>query len=317
MMILVVALLVCVVIHLQPQQTATPDGPPAATPQPADAPAAESPLYTIRFPWVLSRPVQHACVLQSAEQAPTAPEDATAWVQLGYVGDELHARIDTTQLESAGLSVQQRIDIVREFRRRQPSGKWHTLRHLRLACGLTDGSDTTWYLLELELDAAAGTADTVPCDVPADLAHLTAESYTAHTPTSLPEKFDGSEPACSIRRLAYALAAVDSAQLAKAAAPELYAYAWSLARKAPAPEAPWPRNWGDQADEASAAARLITPTLVYLQEHNCFDCEDLASFINSPTFSTIFGSRFTELPTERLQEEDIPIIFVKEGDEDS
>lgn len=221
----------------------------------------------------------------------------------GIFKDKQKSLMDITQ----GCHVEQ----VRTIRRRQPSGKIHIIRHILLSCEApVEDNDKapTIFLQQIELDIEAGSADLIPCNTPMRYAQLPARDYRTISPTSLNEKYNGSPIHRDMLRLLYAIAAIDSPVLAATSAHELYAFAWELAGKAPAPDKEWPLNWGDEAENVRAIARELTPTLVYFEKNNCFDCEELADFINSDAFGRIFGESFTEMPHERTQEE--PIEFV-------
>ena len=207
----------------------------------------------------------------------------------------------------------------RVIHRRQPDGSIHPLRHILLSCTMqTPAGDELTYLLQLELDIIAHTADltvctAVPTEPQPDGAHV--QHYHSLVSADLPEKHRGSPTQRRMSMLVYATAAVNSPELAQGGAQELLAFAWNLAREVPRPADPWPECWGEHADDARAAAALITPTLIYLQEKNCFECGDLAAYINSPAFGIIFGDRFRAPTAERLQTEPIPIIRVQPHEE--
>jgi len=71
----------------------------------------------------------------------------------------------------------------------------------------------------------------------------------------------------------------------------------------------WPDCWGTDAEAARNLAPKVLPTLLRLQENECYNCRELADFINSPDFSLLFGDSFGDmpLPEERVQKE--PIKF--------
>lgn len=201
---------------------------------------------------------------------------------------------------------------VKVVERRQPDGSVHPLRHILLSCEVKGETGTrTLYLQQLELDVLSRTADPVDC-TPLPMAPESTPPYAYHyhslAPTSLPERFAGSYIQRRISRLVYNLAAVNSPEMAQSCIRNLQDDAWDLAREAPYPALPWPDCWGEHAGDARSAAGRITPTLLYLQEHNCFDCAALADFINSAPFGVIFGSRFSAHSDERLQ--DSPIEFI-------
>ena len=200
---------------------------------------------------------------------------------------------------------------VRQIRRRQPSGEYHVIRHILLSCIVPihdEAKAPTIYLQQIEVDTQAGTVDLIPCMTPARYAQLPARDYRTLTNSGLQEKYNGAPIRRDMLRLLYAIAAIDSPLQAATAANELDTFAWDLAKRAPEPKKDWPHNWGQYAEDAQEIAKELTPTLIYLQEHNCFDSEELADFINGSAFGAIFGDSFTDAPHTRTQEE--PIEFV-------
>ena len=262
--------------------------------------------FSIHLTLPAEQPANHTRVLSAAplEGYPTLQEGEPVSFKITAKGDQLTVCISKPQSADLSCTVEQ----VAIIHRRQPDGSVHPLRHILLSCAQGEGEAQKIWQQQVELDLAARTADPAPCAPPAPhLAALARQDYQSAAPCDLPEKHRGSPLQRRLSMLVHAVAAVDSPELA-AAAPELLAYAWQLARMAPEPRLPWPANWGDHEADARAAAEAITPTLIYLQERNCFDNGDLAAFINSPAFGVIFGDRFTARSTERLQEQ--PIEFI-------
>ena len=261
--------------------------------------------YEIPFNWQLNTPPQYACVLsESADTAPAELTRAEVQVSLRLSPGALRVNFEPVADEQEPPPAC-RASLVRLFKRRQPDGSWHTLRHILLEA--RPALNSARFFLQLELDATAGTADLVSCELPADTAGLTAQQFFAIHPLGLPEKYRGTPTQRAMLRFVYALAAIDCPEVAQAAAPELLTFLGQLARKAPEPQLPWPRNWGENEPDARAAAAKLTRTLVYLQDNNCFESGELAAVINSPSFERVFGTRFTA-PGGRVQEEPIDII---------
>lgn len=295
----------------------------------------ETAPFAASFTWSFAQPFNHMRVLGSpAEAELKAMSNKAIQVRLHTEGGQLTAELDhaanrpsmqsRSQLPGGAVSIGNarqdkspiyRAELLRSFERRQPTGKRHTIRHVLLSCELPAEADhtPTVFLLQLEVDTTLGSVDTMPCSTPARYAAmlLPSRDYQSAAPTGMPEKYNGSPLRRDMLRLLYAMAAIDSPQLAEAAARELAPYAWKLAARAPEPHTPWPGCWGDTAEDAREIARRLTPTLVHLQENDCFDSQALADFINSPLFARIFGESFAEntyMPGEKVQEEPIEYI---------
>ena len=310
LVLLVLALLCSVAYKLKfsTASEASPEVPAPAEPlahiPPGETPASE---LTLPFLWRLSSPLPYACVLGAGDTPLQELSTAEVPVELRVREGVLSVAFGDSR-ESGQAPVVCRAQQVRAFERRQPDGTWHTLRHILLMATVATDRAPVHFLQQLELDLTAGTADPMPCDVPPEWAGEHERRFQSIAPTGLPEKCSGSPIQRDMKRLVYAIAAIDSPAHAQAAAGELLSFAGILARKAPAPGTPWPRNWEDYADDARSAAAMLTPTLVYLQENNCFESADLAAFINSTIFSIIFGHRFLQNTQEPLQHE--PIDYV-------
>lgn len=184
--------------------------------------------------------------------------------------------------------------------RRHPDGLRHPLRHIQLIYEFyykQSSKPVAAVRQMLELDLMMRTVDFIPQgdeEVPPEYAGMTASMYQTPWRGELPAKIDADPVPASMLRIVYALAAIESQEQAEAAAGALVAFADQLVHFEPYPAAPWPGNWGDYATDAREAARLLTPSLVYLQEKECFHSAALASFINSSAFEIIFGTRFSE-----------------------
>lgn len=251
-------------------------------------------------------PINHTRVLspEPLETYPTLQDEISPIFELFVEGNTLSVRISMQKSSALSCSAEQ----VSTTRRRQPDGSVHTLRHILLSCTQTkDGKQITWQQ-QLELDLAANTADPMPCtrhDATAD--ERVVQDYQSGAPNSLPEKHQGAAIPRRFSMLVHAIAAIDSPELA-AETPDLVAFTWQLVSMAPELNKPWPATWGEYEATAQAAAAALAPTLVYLQENNCFDNGDLAAFINSPAFGIVFGERFIVPSRERVQDQ--PIEFI-------
>lgn len=286
--------------------------------------------FELHFTWSLAEPMNHLRVLglpQGAalqDAAPEAPlvhlradrerkaltlefEQGRAPMQSGQRG-----RYSPGSLLAArqGSAPEWRAELLSSFERRQPGGKRHTIRRILLSAEQRGAHGSTVYLQLLEVDATLGSVDLLPCGgaTPARYAALRpVQDYSSAAPSGLPEKYNGPPLRRDMLRLLYAMAALDSPSMAAQGAPEIAAFAWQLAARVPMPHSPWPHCWGGAAEDAREIARRLTPTLVFLQENDCFGCQALADFINSPLFARIFGESFTEPPAAPVQEE--PILY--------
>lgn len=276
--------------------------------------------YIAHFTWDLSRPMNHMRVLGTGELTDPALQTGAfcTEVTLRTLDGQLVAEMKHSSASPQYgvvhpyLTDKQaptwRAELLRAFERKQPNGQRHIIRHVLLICekpGRDAQTPPTVFLQQLEVDATLGSVDAMPCTPPARYAQLPGRDYYSAAPTGLPEKINGSSPRREMLQLLYALAAIDSPEMAALAAQELGPFAWKLAAKAPAPRKPWPHCWGDAAEDAKSIALKLTATLVFLQENQCFECADLAAFINSPVFERIFGTRFTQQPYEKVQQEKI------------
>lgn len=288
--------------------------------------------FEVHFSWTLAQPMNHLRVLGAApekDMASISPEAVQVHLTTreSNVGKQLVAEFEPerTALQGGqpsayspdrlvatrqGAKPLYHAELLGQVERRQPNGKRHTIRYILLSCELQDARGSVVYLQRLEVDAGLGSVDAVPCGATPHryAALLPVRDYRSSAPTGLPEKYNGSPLRQDMLRLLYAMAAIDSPHMAATGTPEIAAFAWQLAARAPLPHSPWPDCWGDAAEDARSIARILTPTLVYFHENDCFDCQQLADFINSPLFARIFGESFTAeegAPGEHVQEEPI------------
>ena len=265
--------------------------------------------YIANFLWCADQPMNFMRSLGAAANM-TSPDIATlagrTRVHLLTQEGRLYARLIPEESSASEPShVNRSIELLRSFERRQPDGTRHVIRHLLLICEVPspDEGDPAVFLQQFEVDATLGSVDAMPCSTPARYAHLPTKDCICLTPSGLPEKYNGAPLRQDMLRLLYAIAAIDSQQMAKGVAAELSSFAWQLAAKAPSPEKNWPHCWDSLEKDARTIARHLAPTLLYLQEHNCFDCVELVTFINSPQFSRIFGNDFSKLPDKPVQDD--------------
>ena len=279
---------------------------------------AESAPFTAHFTWPLTEPLNHMRVLGPGELTEAALPAAlySPQISLRATHNQLQLTIEHPQERSDAPEHTRptyQAELLRTFERRQPNGRRHTIRHILLSChkpATAPGDSPTIFLQQLELDVTMGSIDLIPCTTPAPDKDLPARDYHSIAPTGLPEKINGAPLRRDMLRLLYAIAAIDTPQLAQYAARELSAFAWQLAAATPAAHEPWPRCWGDAADDAAEISRRLIPTLIYLQENNCFESAELADFINSPLFSRIFGDNFAHAPTDDTPVPESPIEYI-------
>lgn len=260
--------------------------------------------FTLELP--VDQPLHYTRILSSepVETYPAMEGEAPPALELAVSEGRLIARVPQEKVSALRCGA----ELTATLHRRQPDATVHTLRHVLLSCEQETAGGKRVYLLQVELDLAAGTADLVPCTTPARYHELYARDYQSIETSGLPEKINGEPLRRDMLTILYTLAAIENHRQAELICEPLFAFAYRLGQKAPQPKEPWPRTWGDAQDDAREVARRLTPVLVYLQEHNCFDCAKLADFINSPIFGAIFGNRFTSMPGERVQEQ--PIEYV-------
>ncbi len=241
------------------------------------------------------------------------PDNAPAHVRLFTHRGELCGSIslpDARELPE-GINAVGKVSQDSLIYRRHPDGLRHPLRRVLLTFELRreKESEPLAVLLQLiELDIMAHTADFVPClTMPDAYAARPYKDISIPYRGELPSKIDAPPVPAAILRLVYALAAVENQTQADTVAQALREYADRIIRYEPLPYLPWPDNWGEFKPDVCAAARLMAPTLTYLQEHECFHSAQLASFINGQTFETIFGVRFDGDPSDHVQQQSFPV----------
>lgn len=177
---------------------------------------------------------------------------------------------------------------------RMPSTRLHPQRHFILACELTADfgfgfSRQTYYMQEMVVDLADGAADLQQVTIPPALSHLPRHHVLRGAATGLPERFCGTTAEKELLRYLHFLALAEDSGSAAALLPGLKRRAEQLLNTHADKDKEWPECWGNAAATARELSRRVRPLLRHMQEHNCYNSADLAEFINSPTFSRIFG----------------------------
>lgn len=180
--------------------------------------------------------------------------------------------------------------------RRRPNGTYVTEHHLFLTCDVTI-TPTFWRepihtiaRQHLVIDVAQGTADLYeysPSDLAEDMV-IVRDSSTA----SLPSRYCGTAREQALQHLLYDFA--DLCQNPSKSSIALYEkkaqhYLSSLCSADKA----WPDCWEEAAPEAQRAAQLIEQTIVELHKNDYYGSESLKNFIDSETFTRVFGNEFT------------------------
>ncbi len=177
---------------------------------------------------------------------------------------------------------------------RMPNTALHPQRRFILACELTADygfgfSRRTYYLQEMAVDLADGAADLQQVTIPPSLGKLPRHHVLRGAPTGLPERFCGTPTEKELLRYLFYLAMAEDSGSAAALLPGLKRRGQNLVDTMADSSLPWPECWGSGAETARQLSRRVRPLLHHMQEHNCYNSADLAEFVNSPTFSRIFG----------------------------
>lgn len=177
---------------------------------------------------------------------------------------------------------------------RMPSTVLHPQRHFILACELTADygfgfSRQTYYLQEMVVDLADGTADLQQVTIPPSLGKLPRHHVLRGAPTGLPERFCGTASEKELRRYLFYLAMVEDSGTAAALLPGLKRRGQNLIDTMADSSLPWPQCWKSGEETARELSRRVRPLLQHMQDNNCYNLAELAEFINGPIFSRIFG----------------------------
>lgn len=177
---------------------------------------------------------------------------------------------------------------------RMPDTQMHPHRHFILVCEL--GSDygfgicrQTYYLQEMVVDLADGAADLQQVTIPPSLSQLPRHHVLRGAATGLPERFCGTPTEKELLRYLHLFAQIEDSGTAAALLPGIKRRADQLINTLTIHDKPWPDCWGSGAETARELSRRVLPLLRHMQEYNCYNSSTLAEFVNSPTFSRIFG----------------------------
>ena len=271
--------------------------------------------FELNFDYNLGDPSPYTRLLGAEHYDPylRIPGDAPVHVRIYTHRGKLCAHLalpDGAELPE-GIRVIGRVQQTSMIYRRHPDGLRHPLRLLLLTFelwGKESPRPLAVILQTIELDIMAHTADYVPClTLPDAYAGRPCKDINMPHRGELPSKIDAPPVPAAILRMVYALASVEDQTHADLVASALREYADIVIRHEPFPLRPWPDNWGEIKGYVRDASRLITPTLTYLQEHECFHSSNLSSFINGQVFEAIFGTRFEDTSSDRVQRQPIPM----------
>ncbi len=174
-----------------------------------------------------------------------------------------------------------------------PNGNRIAEHHLHLCCEIT--ITPTWWRTPITTKAeqilsiypSLGCADIITPSVnELQNKQLIANGEDA----KLPARFCGSKREQVLQFLLYEFA--DAALSADATRLQrFYAHAHMYAEQLTTADKEWPLCWEEAAPQAQRGAQLIEQTLTIIQQHNCYDMQELADFINGPVFARIFGTQ--------------------------
>lgn len=176
-----------------------------------------------------------------------------------------------------------------------PNGNMATTHRLYLCCDVTitpswwQKKTQTTAILVLAINPTLGSVDIETAPRVYQHKEKNYRLITKGTEPALPSRYCGTERERALQYLLYEFA--DAALNADSKALEAYyAKAAEDVARLSEPNKEWPACWEEASAEAERGAQLIELTLTKLQEHNCYDMQELADFINGPVFARIFGT---------------------------
>lgn len=182
-----------------------------------------------------------------------------------------------------------------------PDGTMHPQHHLTLRAELIKPAHWRWeqerravVLQELVIDARDGAVDFVTPTIPADLNDAPFERLISQNLAGLPARFCGSEAEQELQRMLFLMAAMHNAETTARLLPTVRAKARTLIETYAEQGKAWPDCWGAAAPAAQAAHAAILPYLQRVDSLDCFGSAELADFINSADFATLFGESWKE-----------------------
>ena len=125
----------------------------------------------------------------------------------------------------------------------------------------------------------------------------------------LPSRYCGSIAEQELTRLLFSLARIDSRRQAEHTIAGITEAAQTLVDTFAEADKAYPECWGEASDTARQLSRRIVPSLIRFRDNDCYNCQALADFVNSPVFARCFGESFADAP-EPLPDA-APIIFEK------
>ena len=227
----------------------------------------------------------------------------------------LHSKNSAHQVRSRFLA-----EFGPNYQQRHPDGTMHPVRTLKLICELWiyrpffQKVQQAFAMQEVRLDLIDGSADVYP-----PVSYLFLAKNMQHRVVSgshdapLPRRHCGNEREQLFSRILYTLASIDAKPFADVCTREAIKHSDKLLALQADSHAPWPDCWGDDAPMAQKTARRLIPTLQRFQELHCYGHQPLIDYINSDTFSRIFGESFESAPAPILDTP--PIIFERVSEE--
>lgn len=285
----------------------------------------QSGLLSFTYNWDLSTPPNHTLLMGNESPDIFRELQPAVWkiscyqengqYKLRSIPPILHAKNSTCQVRSRFLA-----EFGTHYKQRHPDGTIHPVRSLKLVCELWiyrpffQKPQQAFAMQEIRLDLIDGTADIFP-----PISYLFSARGMKHriesgtSDADLPSRHCGTEREQLFSQILFLLASIDSKLFAEVCTKDLLKKSKNLLVLQSAPDAPWPDCWGDDAPLAQKTARRLIPTLLRMQEHACYEHQPLADFINSDTFSRIFGESFAATPTPISDMP--PIIFERVNEE--
>lgn len=227
---------------------------------------------------------------------------------------ELHAQESLHRVEAFYS-----YDMLPTRRVMRPDGSLHPVRTLRLGCEVRlhkagwNKPMQTFAFQEISLDLVDGTADLVdPTYLRLQSIGMGSRMIVSQAETGLPSLLCGSPCEQDLTRILLQISSIDSDQQAKKLMQTLPAKVEKTIKTYADETKEWPDCWGEEAETARRIARRVVPALLRFQEANCYDCQALADFINSPGFSRVFGESFADYPLPNAERGSIPFERVEE-----
>lgn len=284
----------------------------------------KSDLAAFEYTWDLTSPPNETLLLGKDAPELTALLQPALWkIQCSMQPDgsyrllstppPVHAKDPANQVHASYMA-----EFSTSFRQRHPDGTLHPVRTINLVCKIRlhrpffQRPLQAFLIQEIKLDLIDGSADLIPPYTALFSARGMPHRFVkdAHH-AALPGRYCGSACERLFTRLLFTLASIDSSPFAQSCTPDIVKSAAELMAMQTQADAAWPDCWGADADVARKVNRRIVPTLVRLQEADCYNHQELIDFINSPTFSRIFGQDFAAAPPPLS---DMPPIIFEEAD---